>query len=100
MRLDAAALDALALVAWNQPVARDRLAELGCDASPAGLEGYHLELAADGSELTYHYDTKSDHTGITALLSALHETGIRFSDLQTSQSSLEEIFVGLVNKER
>jgi ABC-2 type transport system ATP-binding protein len=68
------------------------------DAIPADLDGYHLELGADGSELTYHYDTKSDHTGITALLAALHETGIRFNDLQTSQSSLEEIFVGLVNK--
>ncbi len=70
------------------------------EAIPAGLDGYHLELGAGGSELTYHYDTKSDHTGITALLGALHETGIRFNDLQTSQSSLEEIFVGLVNKER
>jgi ABC-2 type transport system ATP-binding protein len=70
------------------------------DAIPAGLDGYHLELSDDGSELTYHYDTKSDHTGITALLAALHETGIRFNDLQTSQSSLEEIFVGLVNRER
>ena len=70
------------------------------DAIPAGLDGYDLELSDDGSELTYHYDTKSDHTGITALLAALHETGIRFNDLQTTQSSLEEIFVGLVHKER
>ena len=70
------------------------------DAIPSGLGGYHLELNGDGSQLTYHYDTKSDHTGITALLAALHETGIRFNDLQTKQSSLEEIFVGLVNKER
>ena len=70
------------------------------DAIPSGLGGYHLELNGDGSQLTYHYDTKSDHTGITALLAALHETGIRFNDLQTKQSSLEEIFVGLVNRER
>ena len=68
-------------------------------AIPASLDGYRLELDGDGSELTYHYDTKGEHTGITSLLGALHEAGIRFNDLQTSQSSLEEIFVGLVNKE-
>ena len=67
-------------------------------AIPASLDGYRLELDGDGSELTYHYDTKGEHTGITSLLGALHEAGIRFNDLQTSQSSLEEIFVGLVNK--
>jgi ABC-2 type transport system ATP-binding protein len=66
---------------------------------PAGLNDYQLELNAAGSELTYHYDTRQDHTGITALLADLHEAGIRFSDLSTSQTSLEEIFVGLVNKE-
>ena len=66
---------------------------------PAGLGDYRLELSASGDELTYHYDTKSEHTGITALLRDLHDAGIRFSDLNTSQSSLEEIFVGLVNKD-
>ncbi len=66
---------------------------------PAGLGDYRLELSASGDELTYHYDTKSEHTGITALLRDLHNAGIRFSDLNTSQSSLEEIFVGLVNKD-
>lgn len=69
------------------------------DSIPAGLGQYRLELGANGSELTYHYDTKGEHTGITALLGALHETGIRFNDLHTSQSSLEEIFVGLVNRD-
>ena len=68
------------------------------NAIPAGLENYELQLSQDGNELTYHYDTKGEHTGITALLSALHGAGIRFNDLNTSQSSLEEIFVGLVNK--
>ena len=62
-------------------------------------QGYKLELSDDGSELTYHYDTKGEHTGITALLGALHEAGIRFNDLNTTQSSLEEIFVGLVNRD-
>jgi ABC-2 type transport system ATP-binding protein len=66
---------------------------------PAVLSDYQLELSDDGMELTYHYDTKQDRTGITALLSDLHDAGIRFNDLNTSQSSLEEIFVGLVKKD-
>ena len=69
------------------------------DAIPPGFDGYRLELSEDGSELKYHYDTKGEHTGITALLAALHDAGIRFNDLNTSQSSLEEIFVELVNRE-
>jgi ABC-2 type transport system ATP-binding protein len=68
------------------------------ESLPAGLADFRVELSDDGLELTYHYDTKSDHTGITSLLGALHDAGIRFNDLRTSQSSLEEIFVGLVNK--
>ncbi len=66
---------------------------------PSGLGEYHLELSGCGSELTYHYDTKREHTGITSLLAALHDAGIKFNDLNTSQSSLEEIFVGLVNRD-
>ena len=68
-------------------------------AVPHQLSEYQLELSEDGLELTYHYDTKTDRTGITSLLRALHEAGIKFNDLNTSQSSLEEIFVGLVNKD-
>jgi len=68
-------------------------------AVPDQLSEYQLELSEDGIELTYHYDTKTDRTGITSLLGALHEAGIKFNDLNTSQSSLEEIFVGLVNKD-
>jgi ABC-2 type transport system ATP-binding protein len=67
---------------------------------PRELHDYHLELSESGCELTYHYDTKQDHTGITALLAALHDAGIKFNDLNTSQSSLEEIFVGLVNQKQ
>ncbi|MDH3275418.1 MAG: ABC transporter ATP-binding protein [Gammaproteobacteria bacterium] len=67
-------------------------------AVPPELDNYHLELSESGCELTYHYDTKQDHTGITALLAALHTAGIKFNDLNTSQSSLEEIFVGLVKQ--
>ena len=59
-----------------------------------------LELSDDGCSLTYHYDTKGEHTGITALLGTLHDAGIRFNDLNTRQSSLEEIFVGLVRQGR
>src|SRR5688500_2773412 len=57
-------------------------------ALPAPLSAYGLELAAGGEELVYTYDTKAERTGITALLHALGEAGIRFNDLQTSQSSL------------
>jgi len=67
---------------------------------PADLGDYRLELGAEGCELTYHYDTRGEHTGITSLLAALHAAGIKFNDLNTSQSSLEEIFVGLVNKDK
>ena len=66
---------------------------------PAELAGYRLELAADGSELTYTYDTQTERADITALLADLKEAGIEFNDLRTKQSSLEEIFVDLV-KER
>src|SRR4051812_35258284 len=55
---------------------------------PAGLERYRLELSGNGSEITYTYETEGDHTGIASLLDALDAAGIRFRDLQTSQSSL------------
>jgi ABC-2 type transport system ATP-binding protein len=69
------------------------------DEVPSELAGYPLELAADGSELIYTYDAQTERTGITALLADLNGAGIKFNDLQTKQSSLEEIFVDLV-KER
>ena len=65
-------------------------------AIPAALAAYQLSLAAGGLQLTYTYDTKSEYTGITALLDDLAQAGIKFKDLQTKQSSLEDIFVGLV----
>ena len=65
-------------------------------AVPEALAGHGLTLRADGAELVYSYDTKAERTGITALLSDLGAAGIRFNDLQTSQSSLEDIFVGLL----
>jgi ABC-2 type transport system ATP-binding protein len=65
---------------------------------PEKLALYRLELSPEGNALTYTYDTRSERTGITTLLRDLGDAGIRFSDLQTKQSSLEEIFVSLVRE--
>ena len=70
------------------------------DAVPPELGDYQLALGGGGNELVYTYDTQSERTGITALLSALAAAGIRFKDLQTTQSSLEQIFVELVKGSR
>ncbi len=70
------------------------------DGIPGELSGYNLELGSDGYELIYTYDTQTGRTDIAALLSDLGGTGIKFRDLQTKQSSLEEIFVSLVREER
>jgi ABC-2 type transport system ATP-binding protein len=68
------------------------------DMVPEALGKYGLALMNDGTELVYAYDTKGERTGITALLSDLNAANIRFRDLQTEQSSLEDIFVGLVER--
>ncbi len=68
-------------------------------AIPASLAAHHLDLSADGGELIYTYDTKGERTGITALLNDLSSAGVRFNDLNTTQSSLEEIFVSLVHQQ-
>ena len=68
------------------------------DALPEELAGHNLTLADGGSELVFTYDTQVERTGITALLNDLNRAGIRFRDLQTTQSSLEDIFVGLVSE--
>jgi ABC-2 type transport system ATP-binding protein len=65
-------------------------------AIPPSLADYNLELSEGGCELTYNYDTKGERTGITSLLGDLRTAGIRFSDLDTVKSSLEDIFVSLV----
>jgi len=67
---------------------------------PASLSAYSLELSDDGSHLTYTYDTLSDSTGIIALLQDLEVEGLVLNDLQTRQSSLEDIFVKLVREDR
>ncbi len=66
------------------------------DAVPAELAAHNLALADDGNELVFTYDTNAERTGVTALLSDLARLNIRFRDLQTTQSSLEDIFIGLV----
>jgi len=66
---------------------------------PAALTGYDLELADQGRTLIYHYDARGEGTGITRLLQALSQEGLQLSDIHTRQSSLEEIFVGLVKED-
>jgi ABC-2 type transport system ATP-binding protein len=67
------------------------------EALPPELSGHSLTLISDGHQLVYTYDSHGERTGITALLNDLGNAGIRFKDLNTKQSSLEDIFVGLVS---
>jgi ABC-2 type transport system ATP-binding protein len=68
------------------------------DKIPEELKAYRLDLAEGGKQLVYSYDTQGERTGITALLRDLSQAGIRLRDLDTMQSSLEDIFVDLVKK--
>lgn len=70
------------------------------ESLPATLNEHDLLLSEDGLQLTYTYDTQGERTGITSLLDDLRREGIGFRDLQTTQSSLEEIFVKLVEESR
>jgi ABC-2 type transport system ATP-binding protein len=67
-------------------------------ALPPGLAGEPLELSPDGTALVYTFDGRGEHTGIPDLLRRLGDAGIDFTDLQTRQSSLEDIFVDLVRE--
>jgi ABC-2 type transport system ATP-binding protein len=69
-------------------------------AVPAELSEWKLELSADGAQLTYEFDAKADRTGVPSLLVALRDAGIAFKDLDTHQSSLEDIFVGLIHEKK
>ncbi|MGH8507235.1 MAG: ABC transporter ATP-binding protein [Gammaproteobacteria bacterium] len=73
----------------------DRLASI-----PPDLADYRLELNAEGSELTYTYDTRAERSGISALLKDMSAARIVFTDLNTTQSSLEDIFVDLVRQSK
>ena len=65
---------------------------------PAALKRHKLELSKDGRHLVYTYDTMAERTGITTLLNDLGKSGIKFKDIHTKQSSLEDIFVTLVKR--
>ena len=70
---------------------QDRVSEV-----PAALRDYELALSQDGTELTYTYDTRSETRGIVDFMKHVNDAGIAFKDLRTKQSSLEDIFVSLV----
>jgi ABC-2 type transport system ATP-binding protein len=67
-------------------------------AIPEALAGYRLELGTDGRTMTYTYDTRAERTGITTLLNAARDAGLQVADIETRQSSLEDIFVDLVRQ--
>ncbi|HET9810932.1 MAG TPA: ABC transporter ATP-binding protein [Sphingomicrobium sp.] len=67
---------------------------------PPALAEWKPELSADGKILTYEFDAKAERTGIPSLLTAMRDAGIAFKDLDTKQSSLEDIFVGLIHQQR
>ena len=68
------------------------------ESIPGSLSAYELELGEDGKTLTYTYDTRAERTGITALLSDISRAGLQLRDVVTRQSSLEDIFVGIVHQ--
>lgn len=67
-------------------------------AIPAGLGDWPLTLMSEGHELEYRFDSQAEHSGISALLGRLAELGIGYRDLNTRESSLEDIFVSLVHR--
>ncbi len=69
-------------------------------AIPPALAKHPLALSGDGSRLVYSYDTQAQHTGITDLLDDVRLAGLHFQDISTTERSLEEIFVGLVRRQR
>ncbi|HEY0325404.1 MAG TPA: ABC transporter ATP-binding protein [Allosphingosinicella sp.] len=69
-------------------------------AIPAELAPWDINLNGDGTELHYVFDAKGERTGIPSLLAAMRDAGIQFKDLNTHQSSLEDIFVSLVSQRR
>jgi ABC-2 type transport system ATP-binding protein len=69
-------------------------------ALPAGLEPWKLQIRNGGAELEYSFDAQDEHTGIPALLRRLGELGIAYKDLNTRQSTLEDIFVSLVTEKQ
>ncbi|MGY6647068.1 MAG: ABC transporter ATP-binding protein [Salinarimonas sp.] len=66
------------------------------DAIPESLAAHDLQLSQDGQALIYGYDARAGQTGVGSLLAAIQAAGLSIADIRTRQSSLEEIFVGLV----
>lgn len=66
---------------------------------PQSLAEFNIDVSADGTQLIYTYQTTQESTGITALLQAINAAGLSLKDIKTSQSTLEEIFVDLVNEQ-
>ena len=77
-------------VALNQPLHQ----------LPAELSQWDLSLKSDGHEIEYIFDTRAERTGVSSLLRTLGDLGIGYKDLNTQQSSLEDIFVSLVHQEK
>ncbi len=71
--------------------------EQSISSIPQSLTLWSLELSAEGNQLTYTYDSHSEHTGVAELLRAIDQAGLMLKDVNTSQSSLEDIFINLVN---
>jgi ABC-2 type transport system ATP-binding protein len=69
-------------------------------AVPDALDEWAVRLAADGHELVYEFDSHAEATGVPSLLRRMSDHGIGFKDLHTQQSSLEDIFVGLVHEDK
>ena len=69
-------------------------------AVPQALDDWQLRLAGDGHDLVYEFDSHAEATGVPSLLRRMSDIGIAFKDLQTQQSSLEDIFVGLVHEDK
>src|SRR3954451_17136539 len=69
-------------------------------AVPPGLADWNLHLSDDGATVTYEFDAKAERTGIPSLLTAMRDAGIAFKDLDTKQSSLEDIFVNLIHHDQ
>ena len=67
---------------------------------PPQLAQWRPQLSDQGKTMTYEFDAMADRTGIPSLLSAMRDAGIAFKDLDTKQSSLEDIFVGLIHEQR
>ena len=87
--------------ALMQKLGRKRLTlnlDTPLDAVPPDLAEWNPQLAAEGHELVYEFDAKAEHTGVPSLLRRVSDLGIGFSDLNTRQSSLEDIFVELVHR--